>query len=73
MVWSRSGRRENVVGAAGVPRHLTQDRRTPEVAFFVDDGGSSKIELLPADVVAASDRTCYAKGVQTVRLTSIFR
>ena len=47
---------------------MTRDRRPPEVAFFVNDAGSSKMQYYLRMSSRLQTRQCYAKGVQTLRL-----
>ena len=68
MLWSRTNREQRLIGRTGVSGAMTRDRRPPEVAFFVNDAGSSKMQYYLRMSSRLQTRQCYAKGVQTLRL-----
>jgi hypothetical protein len=49
---------------------MTRDAAAPEVGFFVNDGGSAKMEYYLRMGSRLETRRCYAHGVQALRLTS---
>lgn len=73
MLWSRSQREQRLIRSTGIAGAMTQDRRTPEVAFFVNDAGSSKMQYYLRMSSQLQTRKCYAKGVQVLRLTTTLR
>lgn len=70
LLWSRDGREEGRIHRTGISGSLSRDRRTPEVAFFVNDGGSSKMEFYLRMSSTLQTRGCYDDGVQALSLTT---
>jgi hypothetical protein len=70
MLWSRADSEQQRIRRTGISGSLSHDRRTPEVAFFVNDGASSKMEFYLRVSSTLQTLKCYADGVQTLRLTT---
>ncbi|HJR89978.1 MAG TPA: DUF4012 domain-containing protein, partial [Aeromicrobium sp.] len=73
MLWSRSEREQSLISSNGLAGALTHDRRTPEVAAFLNDAGSSKMQYYLRTSSRLQTRKCYANGVQALRLTTTLR
>ena len=69
-LWSRDGAEQRRIARTGIAGAMVRDRAAPEVGFFVNDGGSAKMEFYLRMGSRLETRRCYAGGVQALRLTS---
>ncbi len=69
-LWSRDAAEQRRIARTGIAGAMTRDRKAPEVGFFVNDGGSAKMEYYLRMGSRLETRRCYAHGVQALRLTS---
>lgn len=70
LLWSRRPAEQQRIKTTGIAGAMSLDPKAPEVGFFVNDGGSSKMEYYLRMSSRLSTTKCYARGVQTVRLVS---
>jgi hypothetical protein len=70
MLWSRRADEQERIRRTGISGSFSRDRRTPEVAFFVDDGASSKMEFYLQMASQLQTVKCYSNGAQALRLTT---
>lgn len=70
MLWSRSLDEQRRIRRTGVAGALSVDRKAPEVGFFVNDAGESKMEYYLRMSSTLETRGCYDNGAQALRLTT---
>jgi hypothetical protein len=72
-LWSRDAAEQSRITSTGIAGAMSQDAKAPEVGFFVNDGGSAKMEFYLRMGSGLETQRCYAHGVQALRLTSTLR
>jgi hypothetical protein len=72
-LWSRDAAEQRRIAGTGIAGEMSRDKAIPEVGFFVNDGGSAKMEFYLHMGSGLDTRRCYAHGVQALRLTSTLR
>lgn len=72
-LWSRDAAEQRRIARTGIAGAMSRDAAAPEVGFFVNDGGSAKMEFYLRMGSRLETRRCYAHGVQALRLTSTLR
>jgi hypothetical protein len=72
-LWSRDAAEQRRIADTGIAGAMSRDAAAPEVGFFVNDGGSAKMEYYLSMGSRLETQRCYARGVQAVRLTSTLR
>jgi hypothetical protein len=72
-LWSRDDGEQRRIARTGISGAMSRDKTAPEVGFFVNDGGSAKMEYYLRMGSSLETRRCYARGVQALRLTTTLR
>lgn len=72
-LWSRDGAEQRRIAGTGIAGAMQRDAAAPEVGFFVNNGGSAKMEFYLRMGSRLEALRCYAHGVQALRLTSTLR
>ena len=72
-LWSREADEQRRIARTGIAGAMSREAAAPEVGFFVNSAGSSKMEFYLSMGSRLEARRCYAHGVQALRLTSTLR
>jgi len=72
-LWSRDAREQRRIARTGIAAAMSRAAAAPDVGFFVNSAGSSKMEFYLRMGSRLETRRCYAHGVQALRLTSTLR
>lgn len=73
MLWSRDADEQRRIRQTGIAGEWSPDRRKPEVGFFVNDSGSTKMEYYLRMESRLQSVRCDADGTETLKLTSTLR
>ena len=73
MLWSRDAGEQRRIRQTGVSGEWSLDRRNPEVGFFVNDSGSTKMQFYLRMESRLRTVRCAADGTETLELTSTLR
>lgn len=73
MLWTRSSRLEHRIHRGGISGALSDDRKRPEVGFFVNDAASTKMEYFLRMGSRLRSLQCGSDGAQLLKLSTEIR